>query len=429
MYPVWSERLFGSLARVCLVSVIISALLIVYAPATAAEKLVETPAKSQSGKNRLAIIYVIDESSSMNWIMDDLKQILKQAIMKSGPDDCISIVLFGDTVTTLGCFKSMDEPRKARVSKLIDSICANSLYTNLDPAIGRGAEYLYDYFRARAADKFIMVLVTDGRDHPPPSYIKEHTLEQEITQHSNFIPGKQWSLRYIALKGELDRELKRLVEKYQGSFFDVEEIGHASKRTAGEVIDSIISVPDEWEAFDAVIVDQVGEVSVRKSKRDTWRLVPKNGPQRVSSGNQIAVGPHSMAVLGLGPNGKVGLKGGTRLGVQNLLRSPLKKSAMVSLALDSGTIWNAVGAPPDNSLSYQILSSVALTTVTGTILRVAFDGSSQEQSTAVLKGSINISPLKKQFEILQLNAGDSSLISVDKKPSLPGPIPMEAALE
>lgn len=148
-----------------------------------------------------AIVYLIDKSSSMLWVFDELKGIVKKAIDQRGPEESTCIIVFGDSVTTLASYKHLDDSNKAALSGLLDSVYADALYTNLEFAIDRGTQHLYTYFCDHMAENYTLILVTDGKNHPPPGHIRERSLEEAVTQFSDFLPGKQWSLGYVVFGG------------------------------------------------------------------------------------------------------------------------------------------------------------------------------------------------------------------------------------
>ena len=161
----------------------------------------EKPAHAATEENAdggNAIVYLIDNSTSMIWIHEEMKEILKNVIEKSTPRDCISIVFFGERASVLASYKSIDEHKKEALRRIVDTASANSLYTCFIPAVERGVDLLYDYFRDGAADKYILLVVSDRKEHPPPGYVKDHSLEQVLRQHSDFMPGKDWNLCYLA---------------------------------------------------------------------------------------------------------------------------------------------------------------------------------------------------------------------------------------
>jgi len=391
----------------------------------------ESALEPERGEDKSAVVYVIDKSSSMRWIYDELKETLKEAITKSRPGDSLSVVLFGDSVTTLASYRSMNESKKKTVSRLLDAVSPDSFYTNLELAIKRGTESLYNYFKDDVADNYILVLVTDGKNNPSSKNTQDYSIEDALTHFPDFLPGKHWSLRYIVLEGQIDPELFSLVRKYGESFFDVEKIAELSGTTQEEVVEGIINNPRVWEMFGAVVADQLGNVKTKRIYEDTWTTLPKDSMEKFYSGDAIAVGPDSRVVLGFGQVGRVGLNEDTEIRLENLQRLPLKNSSTIKLRLENGAVWNSVGASQDSLLEYEILTPIAVTAVRGTVLRVELDRNTLKQSIAVVKGIVETRSLEEQpvFEIFTLQSGTYSEIVPGKKPSPPKPIPSEILLE
>lgn len=397
---------------------------------TAAEELASDREPDPSTQ-RSAFVYVIDKSSSMLRTFDGLKETLRKAFGKCGPDDSVSILVFGDTVTLLASYKSMNEFKKDAVLKLLDSVSADALYTNLGSAVDKGTQCLYDRFSEKQADDYTLVLVTDGKDHPSPNYVRERTIEDSITQFSDFLPGKQWSLRYIALEGQIDPQLLALVRKYDGSFFDVEKIAQLASMEDVEIIESIIGDPEQWENLQAFIIDHLGEVQVKREGEELWFSISKGTPQKIFPHDEVKVSSGSKAVISFEPIGRAGMEENSEASLESLQALPLRKSTAVDIRLDRGTLWNAVTASPGASLTYEVLTPIALTGLRGTVVRVAFDGARLNQSVAVLEGMAEIRSLEEEpvFEEFDLEFGYYSVISPGEKPSRPKPIPEEILRE
>lgn len=382
-------------------------------------------------KTKSAYVYVIDTSSSMRWIFDDVKETVEKAVRKSCAGDSLSVILFGDKVTTLVSYKSINDSKKQLLCSLLRTAHPNSVYTNLGLALRRGTEYLYEFFRDNTADNYIMILVTDGKDHPPPDYVRDYTIEQAMTQFPNFLPGHQWSLRYVVLKGQIDPELLSIVERYGGDFFDVENIAKVSEMTEKQVVESIIEDSESWKYLNALILDHDGEVKVKRYGQESWRTIPETGIQTVSGGDRVAVSPGSKARLSFGPIGQVGLKENTDIVLEKFQAMPSKKATSIKLKLEKGAIWNAVNTKKDDSAEYEILTPIALTGIRGTVFRLSFEPQLLKQSIAVVEGVVETSSVEEEppYRNVTLSKGYYSEIVAGGQPSPPMPIPAEILRE
>ncbi len=376
-------------------------------------------------------MYLIDKSSSMLWVFDELKGIVKKAIDQRGPEDSICIIVFGDSVTTLASYKHLDDSNKAALSGLLDSVYADALYTNLELAIDRGIQHLHTYFCDHMAENYTLVLITDGKNHPPPGHIRERSLEEAVTQFSDFLPGKQWSLGYVVLEGRLDPELLTLLGKYEGRILDVDEIAQTSEATGDEVLASIIEHPEDWISFEAVLVDHTGEVNVRGPEGDRWVAIPKGATPELLAGDSVAVSAGSKAVISFGSLGRVGLEGTTEINLNRLKKMPLEQSSVIQLRLENGTLWNTVKGPMAGEVTYEVLTPIALTGVRGTVFRISLDSQTLEQTIAVLEGTVETSSSEERpsFESFTLTDGNFSIFSSGAKPSSPLPIPKDMILQ
>jgi hypothetical protein len=198
-----------------------------------------------------------------------------------------------------------------------------------------------------------------------------------------------------------------------------------------EVIESIIGDPEQWESLQAFIIDHLGEVQVKREGEELWFSISKDVPQRIFPHDEVKVSPGSKAVISFGPIGRTGLEENSEVSLESLQALPLGRSTAVEIRLDRGTLWNAVTASPGASLTYEVLTPIALTGLRGTVVRVAFDGATLDQSVAVLEGMAEISSLEEEpvFEEFDLEFGNYSVISPGEKPSRPKPIPQEILRE
>jgi hypothetical protein len=367
----------------------------------------------------------------MLWVYDELRETLKEAARKSGPDDSLSIILFGDTTTILASYKSMDESKQEALAKLIDTVDPDSFYTNLSLAIQKGTETLHSYFEDDVAENYVLVLITDGKNHPKPDYVQDYTIEEALTRFPEFLPGKHWSLRYFALESQIEPELLALVEKYGEGFFDVEKIAESTDSTQEEVVGSLIKDPLAWKPFGVKVVDHSGQIEVKRVDEETWTTFRKGSTKTLNAGDKISVGPDSKAAISIGGIGRVGLKDNTQLQIDDVQKMPVNNSAIIKMKLEKGTIWNAVDAPKGGMLDYEVLTPIAVTAVRGTVLRVELEPSTLKQSVAVVEGHAEMRSAEEEpsFEKVVLKGGTYSEISPGQKPSPPAPIPMEIMLE
>jgi hypothetical protein len=417
----------GTLLLTCLLS--LCAVFAAIPPELHAEErdLPKAAEQGKGGKGQSAIVFVIDKSSSMAWIFDSLRLTLKSAITKSKQGDCLAIVLFGDEVSTLVSYTKLNETKKRLVINLLDSVHPDSLYTNMAAAVKRGTEILCKYFRENMAETYVLVLVTDGKDHPAPGCARDYTIEEAMTQYPDFLPGQQWCLRYIAIEGQIYPELLALLRKSGGDFFDAEKIAKTSQTTQEAVLESIIENPQDWAILNASITDHIGGVKVKESGGKDWRDIPKERAQRLFPGDQVSVAPDSKAVITFGSLGTLGLKDNTRVGLNSIETSPLKARSTIKFKLENGSVWNAVTAPPNTSVDYEVVTPIAIAGIRGTVFRVLFDSRNQTEDIGIIKGSVEVtSPdTTPAFPSFKLQEGTYSVIRNGEKPTAPSPLPAE----
>jgi hypothetical protein len=409
-------------------SVLIGMVLPLCAGILQGESAPAAPEENAEGGN--AVVYVIDNSTSMVWIQEEMKEILKDVINKSKPKDSISIVFFGEKASTLASYKSIDEQKKEALCRIVDTASANSLYTCFSPAIERGVELLYDYFRDAAADKYILLMVSDGKEHPPPGYVKDHSLEEVLRQHPDFIPGKDWDFCYLALREQVDSELVSLVKKYGGDFYNSGEISHLLDINEEEVVESIIQNPRDWNELEAFVSDHFGQVEIRKTGENNWVKI-QQVRYKLLAGDQIAVKKDAKAVITVGSIARLGLGEETAIKLDKAENLPLKQKANIRIGLQKGTLLNSVRKTPESETTYEVLTPIALTSTRGTDFRVSYEDDILEEVVSVFAGSAEIRPpgggsYKKEVIV---EAGNQSVILAGNLPTPPSPIPRDVLEE
>jgi hypothetical protein len=383
----------------------------------------EEASRGEQEKENSAFVYVIDTSSSMRYIFDDLRDVVKKAVDHCAPNDCLSIILFGDSVQTLVSYSSVTPSKKKFIKKSLDSIYPDALYTNLGLAIKRSTEVLHSYAEDDRASHYRLILVTDGKDHPPPDFVRDYSIEEVLARSADFLPGNQWSLHYVVLKGQIDSELLGVVEKYEGTFLDVDQIVRLSKASEKDVIGKILESLDEWKQLRSIIIQHDGKVKVKKRDAGKWLKIPEGKRQEIFYGDRVAVGKGSSAVIEFGAFGKIGIMDNAEVGLDHINQLPISESATIRLNLDGGTVWNAIESAPGYTLEYEVLTPIALTGVRGTVFKLSFDPTSREQNIAVLDGKVQIRSAEeeeRQEQGFVIESGTSSTFSSarERPPSL-----------
>ncbi|MBI5116407.1 FHA domain-containing protein [Candidatus Poribacteria bacterium] len=388
----------------------------------------ETQAASEPGKagKRTATVYVIDTSSSMQWIISDIKRTLRKTVKESGAGDSFTILLAGDRVTTLACYTSLEDSKKETLVTLLDSIKADSLYSDLGAAVNEATGHLYKYCNDGVADLYRLILVTDGIDHPSPDTLRTYTMEQAMTQFDKFAPGKQWFLRYIALKGRIDPDLLSLMNKYNGSFFDVEEISRISGVSEREMLEGLIENSEDWQPLDAAIIDKTDEITVKESVQpDVWWTVPKGGPLKLLGGDQVKTGRKSRVVINVGRGGRIGLDTNSAIALERLQTLSHTKLNVVKIRLEKGTVWTTLDTSTGGLLSYEVVTPLAAVCAKGTSFAVAYNGLTRRQVTTVFEGTVDTRPLDKRpaFAPFASSRGMQTGLAPNSSPLSLGPIP------
>jgi len=174
------------------------------------------PEEEASTKN---VVFVIDVSNSMYDIIDDLKKALKDYVQESSVGDSVSLVTFGNSAK-LHYRKTIDDFNDfTQILEFCDSLSCPDDFTYLPCGLKKGIEELYQLHLMNPSSESILVLMSDGVNHPPESIEDESliTYDSILKQFSpSFAPGTQWFITYVALKGKPDAGLFDFVKTCRG---------------------------------------------------------------------------------------------------------------------------------------------------------------------------------------------------------------------
>ncbi|GAB4344773.1 MAG: hypothetical protein Kow0099_24450 [Candidatus Abyssubacteria bacterium] len=189
-----------------------------------------TPATGNDSKQ--SVVFVIDVSTSMLDILDDLKTALKQYVKESNPGDSIAIVTFGKSASlhyrkTIATSSDVDA-----MIKFCEKLSCPEEYTYIPYGLNKGIEELSGFYKKDPSAIHILVLMSDGKNNPPENLPQERMITYEQIKEryfSRFKPGKDWYISYVALKGVPDLDLAQFVNECRGNTVRL----HADKKPEG----------------------------------------------------------------------------------------------------------------------------------------------------------------------------------------------------
>jgi len=170
------------------------------------------------------VVFVIDISNSMYDILPDLKKALKEYVKESEVGDSVSLVTFGKS-SQLHYRKTVENPIDlVQILKFCDTITCPDEYTYIPCGLRRGIEELYQLYLINPTEESILVLLSDGLNHPPDDVDQELLVTYNSVMEKfspNFLPGKNWFITYVALKGKPDAGLFDFVRQCYGNTIEL----------------------------------------------------------------------------------------------------------------------------------------------------------------------------------------------------------------
>jgi hypothetical protein len=163
----------------------------------------QQPAFAQTGTD---YVIVIDVSTSMQDIFDEVKRVSKQTISKARPGDNVAIITFGEYARLLDRKHIQGKADIEYLKQEIDELYPTDYVTYINRGMERGLSelrYLFDKYPRRER---VLLWLSDDKDNPPEELGEEFlTLEKVREQTKSFEPGQEW-FAYNAPLSEVQNE-------------------------------------------------------------------------------------------------------------------------------------------------------------------------------------------------------------------------------
>jgi hypothetical protein len=114
--------------------------------------------------------------------------------------------------------------------KCCDHLSCPEEYTYITSGLRAGVRELYRFYRENPSGEHVLVLMSDGVNHPPENVDEDDVVTYDAIKESffsNFQPGKDWYVNYVALKGIPDKVLADFVRECRGTTVEI----HADKQS------------------------------------------------------------------------------------------------------------------------------------------------------------------------------------------------------
>ncbi len=179
-----------------------------------------------------SIVFVVDVSMSMYDIIDQLKDALKTYVSESKPGDSVTIVTFGDSSQLHYRRTIRTEADIERLQKFCDRLPCSDEHTYIPCGLLKGVSELHERYRANPSGIHMLVLLSDGINNPPKDVEPHSAITYDTIREryfSQFNPGKDWYITYVALKGIPDVGLAEFVRECEGNTIEI----HAERYLSG----------------------------------------------------------------------------------------------------------------------------------------------------------------------------------------------------
>ena len=177
---------------------------------------------SRAEKNQ-DIVFLVDVSSSMRDIFDDVKRAIHDYALQVRPGDNVVIITFGETVTLRIRQRISSDEDVALIERELSNMTPNEYYTNISGALDKGLGELQ-----RLSEKYpdhlrTVVLMSDGKNNAPEGADKSLTFEEIFRKYDNILTVEEagFAFFYLSLGDDPDPHVISFMEEVDGLAFDL----------------------------------------------------------------------------------------------------------------------------------------------------------------------------------------------------------------
>ncbi|MBI4832075.1 MAG: VWA domain-containing protein [Candidatus Lindowbacteria bacterium] len=138
-------------------------------------------------------VIVIDVSTSMDDIFDEVKQIAKRTIGEASAGDNVALITFGEQAILLSRMEIRNPTDIENIQKQIDQLYPTEYATYISRGMEKGLAELRYLFEKNPDRERVLVWLSDDKDNPPKELGKNFlTYDKLREEHKRFEPGKDW---------------------------------------------------------------------------------------------------------------------------------------------------------------------------------------------------------------------------------------------
>ena len=179
---------------------------------------------SRTEKNQ-DIVFLVDVSSSMTEIFDDVRRAIYDYISQVRPGDNVVLISFGKSATLRIRQKISSNEDAELIKRELGNLDPSEYYTNITDALDKGLKEL-EQLRSEYPDHVkTLVLMSDGKNNPPDTAGKPLTFEEILEKYHDILTVEEGELAlfYLSLGKDPDPQVLSFVENSNGLSFDLGE--------------------------------------------------------------------------------------------------------------------------------------------------------------------------------------------------------------
>ena len=145
---------------------------------------------ADSGKD---YVIIIDVSTSMQDIFDEVKRLSKRAISQAAAGDNVAVITFGEHATLLARKQIRGKSDVETLKKQVDQLYPTDYVTYINSGLERGLSELRYLFEKNPDRDRVMLWLSDDKDNPPEALGEDFiTLDKLRENNKSFEPGSEW---------------------------------------------------------------------------------------------------------------------------------------------------------------------------------------------------------------------------------------------
>ncbi len=147
-------------------------------------------APADSGKD---FVIVIDVSTSMTDVFDDVKEFSKRTIGRASVGDNVTVITFGEQATLLDRKQIRGKADLVSLQNSVEELYPTDYATYINSGLEKGLSELRYLFDRNPDRERVLLWLSDDKDNPPEALGNDYiTLDKLKDENTDFEPGSEW---------------------------------------------------------------------------------------------------------------------------------------------------------------------------------------------------------------------------------------------